>query len=134
MDSPLRRFSLDRVKTKTLLLACLSLAAFAFSVLPGSASAFSENQYHGTSLASHTWTTGNGVVFRHEFLIAANAETTSSVCVGPVTYNGSFHMPYGWECSPNDVQWVFPEIEAAAGIYNPNPGTFHNFNVVAWGN
>ena len=117
-------------KVNRTLLVSIILAALAFSALPSIASA--SNAYTGKNLPGHSWTTGNGVVLTNESLISARAETTSSVCVGPVTHDsGGFHMPYGWSCNPTSVTWSFAPITAAAGLDNPNPGTFTFFEVFA---
>lgn len=78
------------------------------------------------NLPGHTWTTGNGVVQPKLTIAQAWANTTSSVCTGPVTHDASgFHFPYGWSCSPETVYWYFSApIEAAVRLYNPNSGTF----------
>lgn len=85
----------------------------------------SVNEYEGKNLAGHTWTT-NGIVQPKLVISEAWANTTSSVCAGPVTHDAAgYHFPYGWSCSPESVFWYLPaEIQAASGIYNPNAGTF----------
>jgi hypothetical protein len=119
----------SRTLHKTLL-ASLILAALAISALPSVASA--SNAYTGRNLPGGSWTTGNGVVLGGEKVISAWAETTSSVCVGPITHDsGGFHAPYGWSCNPHAQTWEFSPITAAAGLYNPNPGTFTYFEVYA---
>ena len=132
MKSQFLKFSPIRGKAKAVLLSAFALSAFALSVFPSGASA-SLNEYTGNNLPGHVWTVGNGAFLPNERWIHGEAETTSSVCVGPVTYDGSYHMPYGWGCSPSGVSWEFPKINAAAGLYNPNSGTFHHFRVVASG-
>jgi hypothetical protein len=120
---------INRKVNKTLL-ASLILAALAFSVYPSIASA--SNAYSGKNLPGGSWTAGNGVVLTGENVISGRAETTSSVCVGPITHDsGGFHAPYGWTCNPTGVTWNFAAITAAAGLYNPNPGTFTFFEVFA---
>jgi len=119
-----------RQKAHSALLAGVILAALIFSINPSIASA--SNFYSGKNLPGHTWTAGNGVVLSPERVISASANTTSSVCVGPVTHSGSeFHFPYGWTCNPHAVTWEFAAINAAAGLDNPNPGTFGEFEVFA---
>lgn len=119
-----------RRKPQSALLAAVILAALVFSALPSIASA--SNFYSGKNLPGHTWTAGNGVVLSPERVIAANTNTTSSVCVGPVTHSGGeFHFPYGWSCNPHAVTWEFAAINAAAGLDNPNPGTIGEFEVFA---
>lgn len=132
MENPVLRLSSSR-KAKALLLSVFALAAIVLSMHPSGASAQTANEYSGKNLPGHTWTTGNGVVLGNEFMINGRANTTSSVCVGPVTYDGTFHAPYGWSCNTEQQQWVFSPITAAAGLYNPNAGTFGSFFVLAWG-
>jgi hypothetical protein len=120
-------------RANRLLLFGLILAAIAFSIHPSGASA-SINEWSGRNLPGHSWTTGNGVVLPGEFLIGGGANTTSSVCVGPVTHDGSgFHMPYGWKCDTERVEWFFTSITAAAGLDNPNAGTFGTYGANAFG-
>jgi hypothetical protein len=133
MENPVLGLSPIRGKAKALLLSLFALSVFALSMFPSGASAASENNYSGNTLPGGTWTTGNGVVLPGEYYIWANANTTSNICIGPVTYDGSFHAPYGWSCAPPNWSWVFSDITAAAGLYNPNPGTIHGFNVHAQG-
>jgi hypothetical protein len=119
-------------KAKALLLSAFALTAIVLSIYPSGASA-SGNEYSGHNLPGHTWTTGNGVVLTGENFIAGYANTSSSVCVGPITYDGTFHAPYGWRCMPENPSWSFSPITAAAGLYNPNAGTFQNFAAIAYG-
>jgi hypothetical protein len=115
---------------RVLLATCLP-AILAVSLYPSVASA-ATNAYTGKNLPGKSWTTGNGVVLSGERLISAWGETTSSVCVGPVTHDsGGFHMPYGWACNPHAITWEFTPITAAAGFDNPNPGTIPFFEVFA---
>jgi hypothetical protein len=119
---------------KRLLISAFALAAIALAMFASIASAFSSNSYNGKNLPGHTWTTGNGVVLTNEYLVEGKANTSSSVCVGPVTHDGSgFHMPYGWRCENQQSYYGFPDINAAAGLYNPNSGTFGEFSVLAYG-
>jgi hypothetical protein len=119
-----------RLKTHRVALAGVTVAALVFSAAPSIASA--SNYYSGKNLPGHTYTTGNGVFLYPEDVIVGEANTTSSVCVGPVTASGGeVHMPYGWSCSTHEVSWEFTPIDAAAGIYNPNPGTFGEYEVYA---
>jgi hypothetical protein len=133
MTSPILRLSPASRKAKRLLMSGFILAAAVFSIYPGSASA-SENGYNGKNLPGHTWTIGNGVVLTNEDLIQSTSNTSSSVCVGPVTHDGSgFHAPYGWHCEKNGSDWSFSAITAAAGFYNPNSGTIGEYSVLAYG-
>jgi len=86
--------------------------------------------FGGKNLPGHSWTTdGNVVGLYYE---RGEANTTSSVCVGPVTHNNEgYHFPYGWSCESGGIsEWKFAEISAAAGIYNPNSGTFGEWSVL----
>jgi hypothetical protein len=130
MSPQIRRSYPVRQKAHRVLLAGVTLAALIFSVQPSIASA--SNFYSGKNLPGHTYTTGNGVFLYPEGLISAVANTTSSVCVGPVTVSGGkVVIPYGWSCNPHSVTWEFAAINAAAGIDNPNPGTFGEYEVYA---
>jgi hypothetical protein len=107
----------------------IALIALVFAIFASSASA-SWNEYSGRNLPGHTWTTGNGVVQPKLWRIDGGANTTSSVCVGPVTHDASgYHFPYGWTCGKTESIWtIFPTtIEAADGLYNPNSGTFGEY-------
>lgn len=118
-----------RPTAKGLLLSSFALVALILAIFASSASA-SWNEYHGRNLPGHTWTTGNGVVQPKLWRIDGGANTTSSVCVGPVTHDaGGYHFPYGWTCSKSESIWtIFPTtIEAADGLYNPNSGTFGEY-------
>jgi hypothetical protein len=127
----LLKFSKAGRKARRLALSGMAIAALALSIYPAAASAGGFNEYKGRNLPGHSWTTGNGVVIP-EFVIGGGANTTSSVCVGPVTHDaGGYHTPYGWDCSTTRLEYFFPEITAAAGIYNPNAGTFGEFSVTA---
>jgi hypothetical protein len=127
------RFTAAGRKATGLLVSGLALLAAVLAIYPSGASA-STNSYSGKNLPGGTWTTGNGVVLSKEFLIGGGANTTSSVCVGPVTHDGSgFHTPYGWSCATRTKEWFFASITAAAGFYNPNPGTFGEYSVNAFG-
>lgn len=115
---------------KGLMLSSLALIALVFAISASTASASSGvNEWEGKNLPGHTWTTGNGVVQSKLIDAEAWANTTSSVCTGPVTHDASgFHFPYGWSCSPEWVDWYFSApIEAAVGLYNPNNGTFQKY-------
>jgi hypothetical protein len=121
--------STHRTGLRTLSLA-VAVAAFLVPINASIASA--SNFYSGRNLPGHTYTTGNGVFLNPESVISAVANTTSSVCVGPVTASGGeVHFPYGWSCNPHAVTWEFTPINAAAGIDNPNPGTFGEYEVYA---
>lgn len=127
------RLSAVRGKAKALLLSVLALSVFALSMLPSGASAYTHNEYSVRALSGHVWTIGNGLLVNNEDSMVAQAETSSSICVGPVTYDGSYHMPYGWGCKPFQVVWEFTPITAYSGYYNPNNGTVYNSTVVASG-
>ena len=126
-----RPFSASQ-KLNGLLMAGCAIVVLMIAALPSSARA-AENEYKGKELPGKSWTAGNGVFLHQEFDILGWANTTSSVCVGPVTYNGTYHMPYGWACATEKEEWIFTALEAAAGIYNPNPGTFGKYEVKALG-
>jgi hypothetical protein len=120
-------------KLKAALVSAFAVLVVALSVYPSGASA-AVNAYEGRNLPGGTWTAGNGVVLAQENYILGQGETTSSVCVGPITHDGSgFHTPYGWACAPSVREWSFAPIAAAAGFYNPNPGTIKWFQVYATG-
>ena len=119
-----------RHRAPKVVLAGLIAAVLVFALIPSVASA--SNAYSGSNLPGYTWTTGNGVFLYPEDYIYAWANTTSSVCVGPVTVNGGQpEIPYGWACNPGSEGWEFSPIDAAAGIDNPNPGTFGSYEVYA---
>jgi hypothetical protein len=119
-----------RHRAPRVLLVGMIVAALVFAVIPSIASA--SNAYSGSNLPGHTWTAGNGVFLYPENYIYAWANTTSSVCVGPVTVSGGkAQIPYGWACNPGSEGWEFSPIDAAAGIDNPNPGTFNFYEVYA---
>jgi hypothetical protein len=75
------------------------------------------------NLPGNTWSCGHCTVEGIHFE-DAEASSASSICVGPVTYNGSWHAPYGWTCKGGQVSWEFAGLSAAAAAYNPNSGTF----------
>jgi hypothetical protein len=111
-----------------LLLPVVVLIAAILALSVGSACA-SVNEYEGKNLPGHTWTAGNGVVLPKLVISQAWANTSSSVCTGPVTHDaGGYHFPYGWSCSPESVYWYFSApIAAAVGVYNPNNGIFQKY-------
>lgn len=117
---------------RRLVLPALAASVIALAVLAAKADAY-VHEYTGHNLPGHTWTTGDGVVVTELDLSHAQANTTSSVCTGPIIYNGSFQAPYGWQCATTDVQWTFPKINAAPAIYNPNSGTFGSYGVIGYG-
>jgi hypothetical protein len=130
MVTPILRANSTRQKAHRMLLAGVILTALMFSLHLSTASA--SNYYSGKNLPGGAYTTGNGVFLYPEDVIVAEANTTSSVCDGPVTVSGGQpQFPYGWSCYPHEVSWEFPAIDAAAGIDNPNPGTFGEYEVYA---
>jgi hypothetical protein len=106
------------------------LFAASYATIVGNASA-SLNEWSGKNLPGHSWTTGNGVVQSALWRVDAGARTTSDVCAGPVTHNAEgYHFPYGWSCNGGEAIWrIEGRIEAAAGLDNPNSGTFTEY----WG-
>jgi hypothetical protein len=52
----------------------------------------------------------------------ARAETTSTICVGPIQKSGGGYVaPYGWGCAAGDqVEWEYPALTAFPAFYNPN--------------
>jgi hypothetical protein len=104
------------------------------AALSASYASAAEYNYTGTNLPGGVWTTGNGTHLPNLFVERGWANTTSSVCLGPVTHDASgFHFPYGWACNPPTWERFFPEINAAPGILNPNPGTIGKFEVRSLG-
>jgi hypothetical protein len=121
-------------KSKALLVSAFAVLVVALSMYPSGASAGGFNAYQGFNLPGGAWTAGNGVVLANESSIYGIGHTTSSICVGPITHDGSgFHAPYGWACAPETREWNFTPITAAAGFYNPNPGTIKWLEVYASG-
>jgi hypothetical protein len=118
----------DRPAMKKTLLVSLAIFTVFCSLATSFANA-SVNEWEGKNLPGHTWTTGNGVVQPKLVIAQAWAQTTSSVCTGPVTHDATgFHFPYGWSCSPEAVYWYFSApIAASVGLYNPNGGTFQRY-------
>ncbi len=131
MNKPVLRIAQVCQKAQRMFVLAPVIAAVVVALLPATANA-EANGYSGRNLPGGSWTTGNGVFLSGEDFISASVPTTSSICVGPVTYNGTYQAPYGWKCEhPYSVSWSFSPITAAAGLYNPNPGTFTSFEVYA---
>jgi hypothetical protein len=127
------RYLAAKPAPRSVLLSSFALIAVLFTIFASSASASSWNEWHGRNLPGHTWTTGNGVVQPKLWRIDGGANTTSSVCIGPVTHDaGGYHFPYGWTCGKTSSTWtIYPTtIEAADGLYNPNSGTFGEYGAV----
>jgi hypothetical protein len=76
------------------------------------------------NLPGNTWTCGSCEFGTWHDQYAEAHESASTICVGPVTYNGSWHAPYGWTCAGHLATWQYSPISAYPGVYNPNPGTF----------
>src|SRR5579884_1270542 len=90
-------------------LALAAVCAFALAVLVPTASAYI-NSFGGRNLPGHTWS-GGGVYGPGLFETLGEAETSSSVCTGPIVKSGSGYVaPYGWACKPVQVVWEFPEL------------------------
>jgi hypothetical protein len=80
----------------------------------------------GGNLPGKTWTT-NGTVWEPLNFIYAEITGGSgtAICVGPVTHDsGGYHFPFGWSCAGRAVSWKFSNINAAAGVDNPNSASF----------
>ncbi len=126
-------YATTRSTAKRALLASLALIIVMLAIFAGNASA-QEVRFAGLHLGGKTWTCGKCVLQGSLDLTAAWANTTSSVCTGPVTYNGSWHMPYGWSCESERVNgFSFPAVSGFAAIYNPNAGTFGEYEFVGFG-
>jgi len=83
------------------------------------------------NLTGKTWTCGKCQTGTVHFEYAQAQESNSSICVGPVTHDGSgWHTPYGWMCKNHEVSWeMTPLANASPAVYNPNAGTF---TWIAW--
>lgn len=128
------QYATARSTTIRALLASVALVMVMFTIFAGNASAAEEVRFAGLHLGGKTWTCGKCILQGSLDLTAAWANTTSSVCTGPVTYNGSWHMPYGWACEPERVNgYTFPAVSGYGAIYNPNAGTFGEYELVAYG-
>jgi hypothetical protein len=129
------RLRVANTMRKRLFVSVFALVTVVMALSASSAFAgWEEFEYSGRNLAGGTWTT-NGRVAPALWAIYGEANSSSSVCVGPITHDaGGYHAPYGWACAPHSRTWEFAgsPIAAAAGIYNPNPGTFGTFLVHAW--
>jgi hypothetical protein len=90
------------------------------------------DQFGGRDLPGHAW--GGGHVYGPGlFETVGEAETSSSVCTGPVVKSGGGYVaPYGWACHPVQVSWVFPQLTGLGAVYNPNPGTFPKWGGLAF--
>jgi hypothetical protein len=122
----------SRWRPRMSLFAALALSAVALLVLPGFAAACI-TQESAARLPGGTWTAGNGKFTPGLYQINGRAATSSTVCVGPITYNGTYQAPYGWGCHPTSTEFGFPQIYAASGFYNPNPGTEENLSWIGYG-
>ena len=76
------------------------------------------------NLPGKTWTCGSCESGTWHSQYAEAYESASTICVGPVTYNGSWHVPYGWTCAGHVAHWEYTPISSYPGVYNPNSGTF----------
>jgi hypothetical protein len=58
----------------------------------------------------------------------ARAETTSTICVGPIQKSGGGYVtPYGWGChAGGEVEWEYPALTAFPAFYNPNSNQVNN--------
>jgi hypothetical protein len=108
-----------KFRNASLLAAFVATLAFAMAA----SSAAHAYEYAAHNLAGKTWTCGSCEV-GSLWWENAQATTSSSICVGPVTHNSEgFHAPYGWKCNPKEVEWNFATISASPGTYNPNAGS-----------
>lgn len=122
-----------RPRMLRVLLVSFALVAVLFAILAGDASA-QEVRFSGRSLPAHVWTCGNCVEQSSLHSSIGQAETSSSVCAGPVRYNGSsWEAPYGWGCHPFEVIYEYPNIAAFSAIYNPNSHAFGPYTLVGYG-
>jgi hypothetical protein len=101
------------------------------AVVASGASAYI-NQFGGRNLPGHTWS-GGGYYAAGLFETVGEAETTSSVCTGPMVKSGTgYAAPYGWACRVRQVVWEFPELTGFGAVYNPNSGAFPTWGGLAF--
>lgn len=120
---------------RSLSLIAVGVAMLFSMVLVTSAAHAWRNEYFVSKLPGKTWTVGNGAVLegQHFQYSAVQGEGPSTICIGPVQWNGSNYVfPYGWACGQtNAVSWEYPAITAAAGTDNPNSTIQHSVAAVA---
>lgn len=111
-----------------IIVTCCLVAGTGAAIVPASASAGAYN-WGAKNLPGGVWD-GSGAVEANEYYESANAETTSTVCIGPVQKSGGgYTAPYGWKCNPGRlVQWEHTALTAESGVYNPNSGTISSFS------
>jgi hypothetical protein len=87
-------------------------------------------QWGAHNLPGHVWD-GSGLYVNGLYYERVEAETSSSVCVGPVVKSGGGYVaPYGWKCSARIASWEWPALTGEAAVYNPNSGTIPSFSAI----
>jgi hypothetical protein len=109
------------------LCAIVALTAFA-ATAPAGASA-ETYFWHATSLPGKTWD-GSGQYVSTDKFEFAEAETTSTWCIGPVQKSGSgWTTPLGWKCvTTHKNSWEHVNVVGEMAVYNPNSGTISSFS------
>jgi hypothetical protein len=81
------------------------VAALAVSMSVASAANAEGGSYNTGKLPGKTWTCGPCEAGTMDYQFAQAYESGSSVCIGPVQWNGSiFVSPYGWKCGNHSVE------------------------------
>lgn len=103
---------------KFALMCAGALASLVLALSWGAANAHAEWWFVG-KLPGKAWTSEAA---EHVLSFQIQSEETygRSLCVGPVTYSGGYHFPYGWACNKFRVIWEYPAISAHQGVDNPN--------------
>jgi hypothetical protein len=118
-------------RTLATLAACAVALLLIAALAAASANAVTDN-WVGRNLPGYNWT-GSGYYAANLWWEGVEAETSSSVCVGPVQKSGGgWIAPYGWTCGRTSITWNHPLITGMAAVYNPNPGTIPYFKALAY--